>query len=200
MGIFIPKNNSNYLPAPAGSHPAVCIKVVDQGEVLTNYQGKEKKQRKIAFVFAIDKKTAEGHQYHVWVRFTLSLHKRARLTAAMQNWLGREIPDKEKPGFNFEELIGRPALITVIHVTQNERVYANITSIIPLPEGMKAPTSVISQPEDDGTSDEAKQTNPTTPPQSSALERVLKQIENLEEHDDKDEKPPSEDGDDEVLV
>jgi hypothetical protein len=113
------------------------------------------------------------------LRFTNSLHKNARLLATVQNWLGRTIAETEKQAFDFETLIGRPALISVIHTTQNGRTYANISSIIPLPDGMTAP-QVDGLP----TNDEQQHETPQPTGKDIAIQAISRLIDDLDNEDD----------------
>jgi hypothetical protein len=139
MGIFIKKQQNNYIPAPAVSHTAVCVYVLYLALKTTVWQGKEKTLPKVAFVFQIGKKTDDGKPFTVWVRFTASFHKKSKLTEALKIWLGKELSDQEKDNLDLETLVGKPALISVIHANKNGSVFANISSIIPLPDGLVPP-------------------------------------------------------------
>ncbi|EMT0633007.1 phage replication initiation protein, NGO0469 family, partial [Neisseria gonorrhoeae] len=41
------KDESNFKPCPAGSHHATCIRIIDLGTQLVEYQNEQKRQHKI---------------------------------------------------------------------------------------------------------------------------------------------------------
>jgi hypothetical protein len=169
MAIHVPKRNRTFIPAPAGTHAAVCVKVVDLGEVTTEFNGEQKTQPKIAWVFQIDKRAPSGKPFNVWIRFTFSSHKKGNLAGALKNWFGRAFTESEIDELDFASLVGKPALISVIHVNQRGKTFANISSIIPLPEGMKAPTLIVPQIDDAKPSDEASKPKASDPNQAASV-------------------------------
>jgi len=44
---IIAKAGATFIPAPAGTHPAICCDVVDLGEVEVTFQGKTQRKHKI---------------------------------------------------------------------------------------------------------------------------------------------------------
>lgn len=222
MGIHVPKKSRVFVPAPAGTHAAVCVKVIDLGEVTTEFNGEQKTQPKIAWVFQIDKKAPSGKPFNVWIRFTFSSHKQGNLAGALKNWFGRAFTESEIDELDFESLVGKSALISVIHVNQRGKVFANITSIIPLPDGMTAPTLIIPQTKDAKPSNEPSKPKASDPnqaasgagdvetPKPSSFETVQRLIGDLiDDEDDQDEdraNPPNQgknqpdDDSDDVLV
>ncbi len=48
------KDESNFKPCPAGSHHATCIRIIDLGTQLVEYQNEQKRQHKILVQWEID--------------------------------------------------------------------------------------------------------------------------------------------------
>lgn len=130
---------TNFTPATAGTHAAVCIDVVDLGVLEVTYNGKTKKQHKINIVWQIDEDRDDGKPFFVRKRYTLSLHEKAGLRKDLESWRGRAFTEQELEGFDVELLISVPCLLNLIHATKDGSTYANVASIMKLPKMMEAP-------------------------------------------------------------
>ena len=130
---------ANYKPAPAGTHAAVCIDVVDLGELKVEYQGKVRTQPKVKLVFQLDELRDDGTPYRVSKRFTLSLHEKAALRKDLESWRGKPFTSEELAGFDLEVLLSVGCMLNVLHVHRDGSTFANIAAIMRLPRGMAAP-------------------------------------------------------------
>lgn len=150
---IVASKGSSFRPCPTGSHAAVCCDVVDLGFVKTNYAGKEKSQHKVNIIWQVDEARDDGKPYRVQKRYTLSLHEKAALRKDLESWRGRPFSEDELEGFDLEDLISAPAMLSVIHNAQGGSVFANVSAIMRLPRGMKPPevdreyVRVIDRPE-----------------------------------------------------
>ena len=138
MPIFA-KAGGNFTPAPAGTHAAVCVDLVDLGMIEVTYLGKTQLKHKIVIVGQIDENLDDGRPFLVRRRYTCSLHEKATLRRDLESWRGRSFTDQELQAFDLEALISVPCLINVIHETRNGSIYANVASVMRLPKGMIAP-------------------------------------------------------------
>jgi hypothetical protein len=129
------------IPAPAGSHSAVCIKVIDLGMQDHPEYGAN---RKCYLEFELPDELMEdtGKPFAIGRRFTLSLSSKSALREVLENWRGRPFTATELQGFQLDKLVGIPALVTIQHRQNGEKTYANLTSVAPLPKGMKKPKQV----------------------------------------------------------
>lgn len=141
-------NNSGSLElCPEGMHVARCCRVIDCG---TQESKKYGKRKRMAWIFwelptvLRGTKTGEDATPHlVGKRYTLSHNPKAILRLDLESWYGRRFDDRqldERGGFDLETLIGRPALLNVVHSEDGQ--YANIMSVNPLPKGMTCPAAV----------------------------------------------------------
>lgn len=123
-------------PPPEGLYPAVCVDVVDDGEVDTGFGP----QHKITLVFEIDLENPEFEdRYRVYQRYTLSMHQKANLRKAIDGWRGKKFTDDQAYDFDIETLVGKNAQIQVIHnITEDGRVFANVAAIVPPQKGVAA--------------------------------------------------------------
>ena len=134
----------SYTPHPEGQYPGVCVDVVDLGWVRTAFGPKYK--IRISFFCGewTEEKEIEGERKRfpmiVSEMFTASLHEKANLRAFARAWRGADFSDEEvSGGFDFERMVGAPAFLDIQQVTKDGKTYANVASIMRLPQGMKAP-------------------------------------------------------------
>ena len=111
------KSGTNFTPAPAGTHAAVCVDVVDLGILEVSFGGKTKQQHKINLVWQIDEERDDGKPFTVRKRYTCSLHEKAALRKDLEAWRGRPFTDQELDGFDLETLISAPALLIPVNTS-----------------------------------------------------------------------------------
>jgi hypothetical protein len=136
---IIAKAGGNFTPAPAGTHSAVCVDVIDLGVIEVTYMNVTQLKHKIFIVWQIDENLDDGKPFLVRRRYTCSLHEKANLRRDLESWRGRGFSDKELQAFDLEMLISVPCLLNVIHATRNGSTFANVASVMRLPKGMTAP-------------------------------------------------------------
>jgi len=113
--------------APAGTHKARCIRVVDLGshksEKFNNLQ------HKIMFLFELpETEMSDGKCFSIAAFYNLSFHEKSKLRPFIESWRSKAFTDNEAEEFNILKLLDVPAFINVIH---NDGL-ANISSIMPL--------------------------------------------------------------------
>jgi hypothetical protein len=128
--------NKDFTPAPAGSHQAVCVDVIDKGLVEVTYAGKTKTQHKITVAWQIDERRDDMKRFLVYKRYTLSLNEKATLRKDLESWRGKAFTRDEEMGFDVEALIGANCLLNVQHKESGDKTYANVTAVMSLPKGM----------------------------------------------------------------
>ena len=125
--------------APKGTYIATCVDIKDQfGVERRKFQSDEiEKVDLTGFLFGFRDKA--GQPFRVASRsFRISGNEKSSLFAFLKAWLG----EPPKMGWDYMELKGRKALITVEHVpsTRNPgQVFSGIASISPVPEGFQVP-------------------------------------------------------------
>lgn len=129
-------DSKTYTPAPAGSHQAVCVDVIDKGILEVTYAGKTKKQHKVSLAWQIEELRDDGKRFLVYKRYTLSLNEKATLRHDLESWRGRAFTDAELAGFDVETVIGVNCLLNVQHKTVADKTYANVTAVMATPKGM----------------------------------------------------------------
>lgn len=135
------KVGGDYETPEAGLHKARCIKIIDKG---THYNEKfSNEQRELNIMFEMPellmkKGDNDGKPFAISLGFggsiTLSMNAKSNLRPIIVGWMGKALDDKEAAEFNIDSLIGRPALLQIIHTTKDENTYANISQVLPLKE------------------------------------------------------------------
>jgi len=124
----------DFVPAPAGLHQAVCVDVIELGEI----EGKWGKKRKVELRWQIQERTEKGAPFLVRQRYTASLNEKATLRHHLEAWLGKAFSAKELDGFDLETLVGANGQINVVHRTGAKGgTFANVDSVVKLAKGMK---------------------------------------------------------------
>jgi hypothetical protein len=151
MSIFVSASSGgNYperKPLEAGAYAAVCDMVVDLG-VQPSPGGQYAPKRTLLLRFQIPServeitKDGETKSLPAVISRTvgLSLNEKATLRQLLQSWRGRAFTPDELKKFDLLNVLGKPAFVNVTHSVKGDKTYANLTSIMPLPKGMPAPT------------------------------------------------------------
>lgn len=134
-----PVSGGDFETTPAGVYLARCYRMIDLGtqtevsvkfgtktarkiilywELLQNDDGEE--------VFMADnEKVFSVSQEYVW-----SMHQKANLRKALQQWRGQSFTEEEASGFEISKLLGVYCKIQVVHNESDGRTYANVGSIM----------------------------------------------------------------------
>lgn len=143
-----PPNDTNFELAPAGTHLAMCYRVIDLGTQETTYMGQAKKQHKVLLSWELpDEKMADGRPFTISQRYTWSMSEKASLRRDLESWRGVPFTDKDfgEGGFDIKNVVGKACLLTIVHTEKNGKTYANITSISRLMKGMTAPAQTVNE-------------------------------------------------------
>lgn len=141
-------NDSNFSPAPAGPHAAICYRFIDLGTQMIEWQGTRKTQRKVLLSWEFPEERMEnGEPFVIGRKYTWSMSDKASLRKDLQSWRGKAFTEDDFAGptrFNIKNVLGKPCLINVVHEASKDggKVFANMASISPLPKGMPTPTGI----------------------------------------------------------
>ena len=144
MGIVLtkaPGGAEGFEPAPAGAHLGRLIKVIDLGTQEVQWQGKVSRRPQIYLQWELPSALMDsGHPFVIGKRYTRSMHKKATLRGMLEGWRGKSFTDAEiDAGFSLAVLLGKPCMITVTHNENDDRVYANVGGVSPVPAGIPVP-------------------------------------------------------------
>jgi hypothetical protein len=122
-----------------GSYPARCIHVVELGTHDKTWEGTSKKVEELMITWELSELMEDGKPFVVNWRGTNSLSERANLFKMLTAWRGKAFTDEELNEFHLGKLIDATCLISVVSEKgKNDKVYTNVSAIMPLPKGMKA--------------------------------------------------------------
>lgn len=130
-------------PVEAGTYMAICVGIFDLGEQQVEYKGKTRYTNQIMFTFELSGVTVEidGEQKlrQLSRSFPVSTSNKSGLRKFLTSWRGKAFSDEEIQSFNTDSLLGRSAMIQVVHNETGE--YSNIDGVMQLPKGLPALTT-----------------------------------------------------------
>lgn len=143
MAVRTSNSGGEFEMPPEGMVLARCFKIIDMGTHVDPGFGKEVHKASIYFELpgTLQKDgNYAGQPFIVKQQFNLSHNKKANLRLMLEGWYGKRFDTKALDaagGFDLEKLLGRPALINIVHSEDGK--YANIATVNPLPKGMECP-------------------------------------------------------------
>lgn len=139
-------NDQEFEKAPIGTHIARCYLIADLGTQEIQTRGGTKRLRKIRFVWELPTKLMEdGRPFSVGETYTASLYSQSTLRPILEAWRGAPFtPEEEENGFDPGYFLMRPCFLNVTHGKSEKtgKVYANVTTVMQLPDGIDAPPVV----------------------------------------------------------
>jgi len=142
MSVKVSRPEGSNLLAPAGTFQAVCYGVWDLGTQKSMWDGVATPRHVVVIAWEISPRIEEegdykGKRYVVSNRYTASLNSKSNLYKDLVAWRGKGFTSAELGGFELEDVIGANCLLQVIHKdsADGSKTYANIGSLISLPEG-----------------------------------------------------------------
>lgn len=139
MSLTAKNSGADFVLAPEGTHPAVCVAVIDIG---THYDERfKKRQHKVSIGWELDADPPreDGEPHMTWQRYTVSLHEKAKLRKMLEAWRSRSFTEEELEGFDLKQIVSKGCLISIIHEERDGKKYANIAAVSALPKQMQAP-------------------------------------------------------------
>lgn len=139
--------SGSYTPAPEGTHRAVCSGIAILGTYDEEFQGVEKKQKKVRIFFELPDETREydgkTEPTKISKEFSFSWSDKSNLYKFINNWRGKPYTPEELKQFNLPNIISAPCLLTIQHKIgkTSGKQYAEITSATPMVKGMEKPVA-----------------------------------------------------------
>lgn len=137
-------NGGDFEQAPAGTHVARCVRLIDIGTQFGEYQGKPNAARKVVVTWELPNERMTDGEYagkpflvNKW--YTASIGEKANLRKDLVNWRGREFTDEELKGFDVKNILGATCMLSL---TPNEKGKIRVTGVMKLPKGTEAPAQV----------------------------------------------------------
>lgn len=136
---------------PAGNYIARCYKMIHIGTVEEIILGEKKILNKVRIGWELPTELRvfnqeKGEQPIVIDKeYTLSMHEKASLRAALKSWRGKDFTEKEAECFDITKLLGVPCFINIIHKPSKKdpsKIYEEIAGITPMPKGVTCPEQI----------------------------------------------------------
>lgn len=125
------KETSGYEIPPEGIHQAVCVDIINLGEVETKFGVKPQ----VAIVFQLEceggYRRTDNQRFEIRRIFNPTLTGSSTLKKFLEQWRGKSFDKAELEGFQLAKLYKTNAQIQVIHKEGEKGMYANIVSIQP---------------------------------------------------------------------
>lgn len=122
-----------------GSYLARLFSIIDLGHQQTFWNGVAKTQHKIIFNWELFGEDSNGpllindKPMVVMKKYTLSNHPESSLMIDLKQWSGKEV---ELP-LDLEKMIGKYALVNIVHNEYQGKTYANIAGMVQVPKMMQ---------------------------------------------------------------
>lgn len=132
-----PTAGNDQLPS-AGSHLAVCCIVIHMGSQPYEWEDEKGVRTQLQLGFELKDQYRDNGSPFFPIRrtYSFSMHPNSHLRSDLKGWLGRDLGPADLSSFEFDRLIGRTAMLGLIHNPgRNGRTYANISSILKVPHG-----------------------------------------------------------------
>ena len=132
-------------PVPEGSHPAVCVGVIDLGTQTNEVYGGARHE--VLVMWELPEVRIEwekdGHKTNlprsISRRFTLSLNPKANLCPFLEAWRGKKFTPQELDGFDVGQIAGHACFLGVVHKPSPKGgMRAVVASVMPWPRTMQA--------------------------------------------------------------
>ncbi len=146
-----PKVVSQKKLPPAGNHVARVFQIIYIGTVKTNFKDdygniKEIPMVRISWELPLEtvafKEGDIAKPFVVSKEFTHSMFKKSALRPFVEGIIGVGLTDEEADGFDLDEIIGKPCLLSVVHTEKINGKFADVHAATPLVKGMVAPNQV----------------------------------------------------------
>lgn len=134
-------------PVSAGNHPAICYAVIGIGTQRNERFDTTHKQLIIMWEICDETILIDGTEKPKVLSktYTASLNDRSTLRKDLESWRGKAFSAEELKGFDMQNILGKPCLISVIEEEKNDRKYAKIASIASMPKGMGKDLSAVNE-------------------------------------------------------
>ena len=148
MSLIVENTGGNFKPIPAGVHLARCYRIIDIGTQKSEYEGKINFLHKVKFVWEVHGEdqdgtplvTDKGEPMIITKDYTLSWGEKANLRKDLESWRGRQFTEEEQRRFDLKQVLDKWCMVNVAHKPKKngQGVYANIVSVTPVPQALKA--------------------------------------------------------------
>ena len=122
-----------FAPLSEGLHEAICVDVIELGEV--EFEGYEKKH-KVAIIWQVEEQKENGQRFEPSKWYNRTLAEGAKLREHLEQWRGRPFSEADleairEKRYDLEKINGQQAQLQIFHKLKKGRVYAEVESVLP---------------------------------------------------------------------
>lgn len=128
------KQKSRYTPAPAGTHTAILIALVDCGLQYSERFDNQSERLWVQFELPHEQ-MEDGRPYTIGAIMANSLNEKAGFRKVAEALLGRALKPNELGGLDLGPLLGKSCLVSIVHREADGKTRAKIDGAMPLPKG-----------------------------------------------------------------
>jgi hypothetical protein len=136
----------DFTPAPAGTHVARCVRLIDLGTHHGEWQGTPTVRNQVYIGWELpnelDSFNDKMQPYVVGMFATNSLNEKSKLRPLLEAWRGRAFSVEELMKFDLVNILGQPCLLTVVHEVKDGKTKAKVLGAGKLVKGMECPPQV----------------------------------------------------------
>lgn len=124
-----------YLPAPEGTHLAVCT-AVEAKTVPSRFSDTGESDVYRVTWELLNERMADGQRFAVTRLYNPTWgtpNKPSNMRVLIDGWFGRRHSKSELNALDANDLIGRRALLQVVHEEKDERTFARVNAVLPAP-------------------------------------------------------------------
>lgn len=138
--LFTKSDSQSFVNPSEGSHVAALSCLAFLGSHLNTFSNKY--QELVGLAWETQETDDDGRPLVALETLNYSMYERSKLYARLVALMGGKEP---APGFDFRNLLGRSAIVTVAHTYKGEKTFANITAAGPIPRGTAGhtPSSLV---------------------------------------------------------
>ena len=139
MSLTVKESEGTFVSAPAGSHIARCIRLIDIGTQHGEYQGKPTTRKQIIVMWELPNELMDDGKPFIASKFyTASLSEKANLRKDLEAWRGRAFSDEELAGFDLQNILGKPCMLSIV---AKDGGGTKIGGVMALPKGTNVPVA-----------------------------------------------------------
>lgn len=138
--VLAEKSTTSFQPAPEGSHPAICYRIVDIGTQASTFDGETRQVHQVVISWQLtgEDRQSNGEPFTMTKWYTASFHPKSKLRIDLEAIRGRKFTPEELSGFDLERVVGSSCLMGIVHdIKADGNVKAKISSLMKLPKGME---------------------------------------------------------------
>ncbi len=141
MGLTVSESSgSTFKSAPAGTHLARCVRLIDIGTQHGEYQGKPTVRRQMIVMWELPQELMDDGKPFVASKFyTASLGEKASLRKDLEAWRGRAFSAEELAGFDMRTILGKVCMLSVVG---KDNGGTKVGGVMAAPKGTQLPAAV----------------------------------------------------------